>query len=113
MISTEERQRILSELFEEVTGDLVGLWLLQMWVQRALGSDVDAETVRNTTLSLVDQAIESGIVVAGGFVGDAFEAWNGNVRDRIEGIWSDAHRDLAPTDNVWLSGRDLNYRTVK
>jgi hypothetical protein len=111
-----ESQRVLAELLQETAEDLVGLWLLEKWVQRAAGAKLDAQGVRAATLAIVDDAIESGEVVAGSFVGDDFQPWSldkAGVRRRIESIWCDGSRELSPTDNVWLSGCDLNYRTLR
>jgi hypothetical protein len=115
MISTTTFQSILDDVLQESGEDLVGLWLVQTWVQRA-GSGLDAASVWSITLALVDQAVTSGKVVVGSFVGDEFHIWNigrRDARERIECMWSDATRALTPTDNVWLVGRDLNYRAMK
>jgi hypothetical protein len=115
MISDELFQSILRVVLDETGEDIVGLWLVETWVQRA-ATGLDAASVRSITLAIVAQAVDSGKVVIGNFVGDDFHIWSNDQHEAIEKLdrlCGDPAQSLGPTDNVWLSGRDLNYRTVK
>jgi hypothetical protein len=114
MIWNDALQKVLEDLQTETKEDLVGLWLLQGWVQDAF-PELDGTAVREATLMVVERALESGEVVAGCFIEHDFALWPTQGREamnRIGKTWDRTDRDLDLTDNVWLSGRDLRYRTV-
>jgi hypothetical protein len=115
MMWNDALQKILNDLQTETKEDLVGLWLLQGWVQDAF-PEMDASAVREATLMVVERAFESGEVVAGSFIDHEFAIWptqDHEAMNRIVQIRKRADRDLDLNDNVWLSGRDLGYRTVR
>jgi hypothetical protein len=116
MMWNDALQRILSDLQAETKEDLVGLWLLQGWVQDAFPK-FDPVAIREATLMVVERALKAGEIVAGSFVNDGdFAIWpvqDDEAMDRIRKTWTRTDRDLDLSDNVWLSGRDLGYRTVK
>lgn len=115
MIWNDALKKILDDLQTETKEDLVGLWLLQGWVQEAL-PELDATAVREATLMVVERALEGGKVVAGSFIDHDFSIWPTQDREAINRIvraWERPDRDLDLNDNIWLSGRDLGYRTLK
>ena len=115
MMWNDSLQRILDDLQTETKEDLVGLWLLQGWVQDAL-PELDAKAVRESTLMVIERALKGGEIVAGSFIDDDFAIWPMQDREamnRIVNTWERPDRDLDLNDNVWFSGRDLGYRTVR
>jgi hypothetical protein len=115
MMWNDALQKILDDLQTETKEDLVGLWLLQGWVQDAL-PELDGAAVREATLMVVERALEGGEVVVGSFIDHDFAIWPTQDREamgRIAKTWDSTDRDLDLNDNVWLSGRNLGYRTVR
>jgi len=114
MMWNDTLQKVLDALQTETKEDLVGLWLLQGWVQDALPK-LDAAAVREATLLVIERALEAGEVVAGSFTDADFVVWPAQGREamnRIKKEWCRIDRLLDFNDNVWFSGQDLRYRTV-
>jgi hypothetical protein len=86
MMWNDTLQRILDDLQTETKEDLVGLWLLQGWVQDAL-PELNTTAVREATLMVVEKALEGGEVVAGSFIDHDVAIWP--TQDVISHLTSD------------------------
>ena len=106
-------QRILDDVLAEAADDLVGLWLVCAWVRDAFASWTSA-AIREATLEVISRAIANGGVLVGSFVESGFELWSPHFEalPRIEATWASPDHTPNLFDNVWLSGRDLDYRVV-
>lgn len=112
MLWKDALERILTDVIAEAQEDLVGVWLVRKWVQRAF-PHLQPDAARSATLGVIERALGTGRVEAGSFPKPAtFQRWHLDARgsvDRIERTWKALRRDPDIGDNLWLIGNELSY----
>lgn len=105
MTPEDARKKIESALFSEAESDFVGLWLLVKWVHEDMPA-IEEAARRRIVLSIVHEAVESGRLLIGDFVGTQFVPWEASARDavrRIEQAWGSLQGDPDIGDVAWLA----------
>jgi hypothetical protein len=116
MLWNDTLERILTDVLAEAQEDLVGVWLVRKWVQRAFPL-LEPNAARGATLGVIERALGTGRVEAGGFepATTSFQRWHLDARgsvDRIERTWKVLRRDPDIGDNLWLIGNELSYVSI-
>ncbi len=106
MISVDDYRFLRESLIEDTHHDFVGLWVIPKWIE-SIAPATEPEAVKSTTIRLVRELLEEGLIRAGypSDTGDEFVQWSVPVQqvlDHINAEWSRLGRHPNIGEVVWF-----------
>jgi len=109
--STEQKDRLVQDLFDEAQRDYVGLWEIVGRLSRVHPS-ASTEVLLNETLEIARRLLDRGMVAGHLAENGGFEAWIGLSPDavvrRIKAEWEVLGRPPSISDICWFNRTDAS-----